>query len=103
MYVVYCFEIASYKIAGMISFVRILQSLKINTAEWDLGDFDTKDPYLPYFIKVYGKANIANALLTNYEFNIDPIAPSLLQRNTGVFLELLFFRTRFSHSLGTLR
>lgn len=52
---------------------------KINTAEWDLGDFDTKDPYIPYFIKVYGKANIANALLTNYEFNIDPITKEILE------------------------
>lgn len=52
---------------------------KINTAEWDLGDFDTKDPYIPYFIKVYGKANITNALLTNYEFNIDPITKEILE------------------------
>lgn len=52
---------------------------KINTVDWDLGDFDTKDPYLPYFIKVYGKANIANALLTNYEFNIDPITKEILE------------------------
>ena len=52
---------------------------KINTVEWDLGDFDTKDPYIPYFIKVYGKANITNALLTNYEFNIDPITKEILE------------------------
>lgn len=52
---------------------------KTNTADWDLGDFDTKDPYIPYFIKVYGKANITNALMTNYEFNIDPITKEILE------------------------
>lgn len=51
---------------------------KINTKNWNLADFDTPEPYIPYFIKVYGKANIANPLMANYEFNIDPITREIL-------------------------
>jgi hypothetical protein len=45
----------------------------IDTASYKISEMDTKEPYMPYLIKVYGKASIANALLNVYEFMMDPI------------------------------
>lgn len=45
----------------------------VNTEQWKLTDFNGKEPYMQYFIKVYGKASIANALMNFYEWFVDPI------------------------------
>jgi hypothetical protein len=45
----------------------------LDTSEYRIAEMDTKEPYMPYLIKVYGKATIANALLNVYEFMMDPI------------------------------
>ena len=45
----------------------------IDTSKYTIAEMDTKEPYMPYLIKVYGKAAIANALLNVYEFMMDPI------------------------------
>lgn len=51
----------------------------VNTEEWALTDFNTKEPYMAYFTKVYGKASIANALLNFYEWFIDPVTKEILE------------------------
>lgn len=51
----------------------------VNTEEWNLTDFNTKEPYMAYFTKVYGKASIANALLNFYEWFIDPVTKEILE------------------------
>ena len=45
----------------------------IDTSKYKISEMDTKEPYMPYLIKVWGKAAIANALLNVYEFMMDPI------------------------------
>ena len=45
----------------------------IDTANYKIAEMDTKEPYMPYIIKVYGKSDIVNALLNVYEFTMDPI------------------------------
>lgn len=51
----------------------------IDTAKYTIAELDTKEPYMPYLIKVYGKAAIANALLNVYEFMMDPITVEVCQ------------------------
>lgn len=50
----------------------------VNTAEYNIEDMDSREPYMPYLIKVYGRALISNALLNVYEFMIDPITMEVL-------------------------
>ena len=45
----------------------------IDTFSYKISDMDTKEPYIPYLIKVYGKVAISNALNNVYEFTMDPI------------------------------
>jgi hypothetical protein len=45
----------------------------LDTQNYKISEMDTKEPYMPYLIKVWGKAAIANALLNVYEFMMDPI------------------------------
>lgn len=51
----------------------------LNTEKWNLTDFNNKEPYMEYFLKVYGKANIANALMNFYEWFIDPVTFEILE------------------------
>lgn len=51
----------------------------IDTSAYNIADFDTVEPYMKYFIKIYGKASISNALNNFYEFTIDPITKEVLQ------------------------
>lgn len=51
----------------------------LDTSSWNVADMDTREPYMRYFIKSYGTATIANALLNFYEFTIDPITEEVLQ------------------------
>lgn len=50
-----------------------------DTARFNMVDFDTKEPYLDYIKKVYGRAIIENALMNFYEFAIDPITLEILK------------------------
>jgi hypothetical protein len=45
----------------------------IDTYSYKISEMDTKEPYMPYLIKVYGKVAISNALMNVYEFTMDPI------------------------------
>ena len=51
----------------------------VDTSVYNIADFDSMDPYMNYFIKIYGKASIGNALNNFYEFTIDPITQEILQ------------------------
>ena len=51
----------------------------IDTSLYNITDFDTIEPYMAYFMKIYGKATIGNALSNFYEFTIDPITKEILQ------------------------
>ena len=48
-------------------------------SSFNIDEMETTRPYLQYFTKVYGKANIANALMNVYEFTIDPITREILE------------------------
>lgn len=50
-----------------------------NTALYEFADFDTKEPYIDYVKKIYGRAIIENALMNFYEFFIDSITLEILQ------------------------
>lgn len=63
---------------------NVAQSLVMNgfrlieTKEYEIAEMETKEPYMNYFVKVYGKRNISNALMNTYEFTIDPITKEIL-------------------------
>ena len=58
----------------------ILNGIRIvNTEQWNLTDFNSREPYMQYFTKVYGKSVIANALMNFYEWFIDPITEEILK------------------------
>ena len=57
----------------------VLNGFKIiETKDFSIADFEGKEPYIKYFIKVYGKANITGPLMNTYEFTIDPITKEVL-------------------------
>lgn len=57
----------------LINGIRLLPLEK-----YKLSDMDSVQPYVDYFMKVYGKATIINALNNFYEFTIDPITKEIL-------------------------
>jgi hypothetical protein len=63
----------------------IAQSLVMNgfraieTIQYKITEMETKEPYMDYLVKVYGKRSIANALMNVYEFTIDPITKEILE------------------------
>lgn len=50
----------------------------IDLSKYDIEDMDMKETYMEYLIKVYGQAQIANALQNEYEFMIDNITKEIL-------------------------
>lgn len=51
----------------------------LDTTQYKLIDYNTHDPYLEYFTKVYGKMSIGNALMNTKDFTIDPITKEILE------------------------
>ena len=51
----------------------------LETNQYTIASMETKEPYIDYLLKVYGKRNIANALMNTYEFTIDPITKEILE------------------------
>lgn len=51
----------------------------VDTTKYKLIDYNTHDPYLEYFTKVYGKMSIGNALMNTKEFTIDNITKEILE------------------------
>lgn len=64
---------------------NVAQSLLMNgfriieTKQYNILDLDTKDAYMDYLVKVYGKRNIVYALDNTYDFTIDPITYEILE------------------------
>jgi hypothetical protein len=50
----------------------------LDTENYNMQDYNSAEPYLPYFKKVYGKVSIVNALSNAYDFSIDPITKEIL-------------------------
>ena len=58
----------------------LLNGLKVlNTEAYDMNDYNTEDPFVSYFVKVYGKTGIMNAIANYYEFTLDPITLEILK------------------------
>lgn len=51
----------------------------MNTKDIPIAQMNTQEAYLPYLVKVYGRAAIANALMNTYEFSIDPITLEVIK------------------------
>lgn len=51
----------------------------INTSTYTFEEMNTKEPYMGYFLSVYGNATVGNALINFYEFFIDPITKEILE------------------------
>lgn len=74
-----------FKDCYMVYTENVAQSLIMNgfrvieTNLYNITEFETKDPYMDYLYRVYGKRSIANALMNVYEFTIDPITLEILQ------------------------
>ena len=63
-----------------VSTSLLMNGLKIlPTENYTIASFDTKEPYIDYFKKVYGKIAIANSLMNSYEFTLDPITIEVLE------------------------
>lgn len=50
----------------------------LDTENYNMDEYNTVEPYLGYFKKVYGKVSIINALSNAYDFTIDPITLEIL-------------------------
>ena len=78
-------NIIKFKDCWMVYTENVGQSLLLNglrlidTSLYNIAEFDTIEPYMAYFMKIYGKATIANALNNFYEFTIDPITFEILE------------------------
>lgn len=53
---------------------------QFDTSKYSFVSFDSKEPYIDYIKKVYGRSIIENALMNTYEFGIDPITLEILER-----------------------
>ena len=77
-------EVIQFKDCYLVYKTTILASILLNglrvveTKNYEFLDFDSPSPYLDYFLKVYGKLSIANALNNTYEFTIDNITREIL-------------------------
>ena len=78
-------NIIKFKDCWMVYNETVGQSLLLNglrlidTSLYNISEFDTVEPYMAYFMKIYGKASISNALNNFYEFTIDPITHEILE------------------------
>lgn len=58
----------------------LMSGIKIlDTENYNMEDYNTQEPYLDYFKKVYGKVSIINALQNAYDFMIDHITEEILE------------------------
>lgn len=51
----------------------------LDTENYNMTDYDTKEPYIDFFVKKYGRASAMNAIYNYYEFLIDPITKEILE------------------------
>lgn len=58
----------------------LMNGLKVlDTEEHDMEEYNTTEPYIDYFRKVYGKTGIISAISNYYDFMIDPITKEILE------------------------
>lgn len=58
----------------------LMNGLKLlDTENHAIEEYNTQEPYVDFFTKKYGKANIMNAIYNYYEFMIDPITKEVLE------------------------
>ena len=51
----------------------------LDTENYDFKEYNTEEPFVEYFKKVYGKAAIMSAISNYYDFEIDPITKEILE------------------------
>lgn len=58
----------------------LMNGIKVlDTENYNMEEYNTPEPFLEYFRKVYGKVSIINALSNAYDFTIDPITLEILE------------------------
>ncbi|MDE7089691.1 MAG: hypothetical protein K2O54_06190, partial [Prevotella sp.] len=58
----------------------LMNGIKVlDTENHDFEEYNTVEPFVDYFRKVYGKTSIMNAISNYYEFTIDPITREVLE------------------------
>ena len=58
----------------------LMNGLKLlDTENHTIEEYNTQEPYVEFFAKKYGKANIMNAIYNYYEFMLDPITLEVLE------------------------
>lgn len=58
----------------------LMNGLKVlDTENHDMEEYNTTEPYIEYFRKVYGKTGIVSAISNYYDFMIDPITKEILE------------------------
>lgn len=63
-----------------ISISLLMNGLKVlDTENYSIDEYNTNEPYIEYFKKVYGKVAILSAMSNYYDFMIDPITREVLQ------------------------
>lgn len=86
-YIVFNNCILAYE--GTVDAEILLNGLKtLDTKSYNISDFDTTTPYLPYIEKKYGKLSILNALENVYEFTIGGVEKEILL-NQGLPTDLV--------------
>lgn len=71
----------SYLVFKDIPFNSLLMNglRQLPTEQYNLADFDSREPYLDFIKKTYGRVSVANALDNYYEFTVDPITKEVCE------------------------
>lgn len=74
------FKDAYFIYEGNLASNLLMNGIKVlDTANYEMSEYDEKEPYMDYLKKVYGKITISNALINFQEFMLDPITLEVLQ------------------------
>lgn len=74
------FKDAYFIYEGTLADNLLLNGIKaLDTENYNIRDYDTNEPFIDYFRKVYGKVTIMNALQNFAEFTLDPITLEVLE------------------------
>ena len=74
------FKDAYFVYEGDLANNLLINGIKVlDTENYTIEEYNTAEPYLDYFKKVYGKVAITNALYNAYDFTIDPITKEVLE------------------------
>ena len=74
------FKDAYFIYEGNLATNLLMNGMKaLDTANYEMTEYDTKEPYMDYIRKVYGKVTVSNALVNYAEFMLDPITLEILE------------------------